>query len=261
MTTASRLPPPPASRLLPAYAGMTGNDRGQACGRSHHGPSHEIDHDRPCSSQGHGGIRSCQAPSTKYQAPSTCRGEGPLRPPGTTPPEVPSPRGVAHTAQPGGTGGGAPVDRNAGAGAGAATHPVSPMPAGACPSGSHPSQEGIFAWATLLRRSCQAARARSPRQLVDLMRSTDGLLVMTRVEMSLHSFQVPSTRRGEGPLRPPSTKYQAPVGAKVLFALQAPSTKHQVPLFTPLPSRCYTSSSSCADSATTFSWTWRGMAS
>jgi hypothetical protein len=81
--------------------------------------------------------------------------------PGTTPPEVPSPRGVARTAQPGGTGGGAPVDRNAGAGAGAATHPVSPMPPGACPSGSHPSQEGIFAWAMLLRRSCPVARARS----------------------------------------------------------------------------------------------------
>jgi hypothetical protein len=81
----------------------------------------------------------------------------------------------------------APALRSAGA-----THPVPP---GWCRAG-HPSQEGIFAWATLLRRSCQAARARSPRQLVDLMRSTNGFLVMTRLGRLLPSS--------------PSTKYQAP---------------------------------------------------
>jgi hypothetical protein len=114
----------------------------------------------PSTRRGEGPLRP---PSTKHQVPSTCRGEGPLRPPGTrhhTPGSPLSQRGGTHGAA-GRDGGGAPVDRNAGAGAGAATHPVSPMPPGACPSGSHPSQEGIFAWATLLRCCCPVARARS----------------------------------------------------------------------------------------------------
>jgi hypothetical protein len=76
-------------------------------------------------------------------------------------------------------------------------------------------------------RCCPVARARSPRRPVDLMRSTNGFLVMTlggccRCPLSKH--QAPVGAKVLFALQAPNTKYQAPVGAKALFALQAPGT-------------------------------------